>query len=128
MTWTDGSQSHGGSDTKTVSYSALNCPQPAVTPTPTIPPASTPTTVPPTPTSVPATPTPITTTQQIVIVREEVQVTPPPGPKVQVLAAKTFNELPKTGLVDGMLIALISLIPAGFIIKNMGKNKLTNKQ
>ncbi len=127
LTWTDGSQSHGGSDTKTVSYSALNCPQPVSTPTPTIPPASTPTSVPPTPTSVPATPTPVTTTQ-ILIVKEEVIVTPTPAPKVQVLAAKTFKELPKTGPVDGILLGLLSLLPAGLIIKQKSKNMFTNKR
>lgn len=138
MTWTDGRTDYGSPHViKNVGYNDIDCPQPvAPTPTPVpptatpIPPTSTPvpptaTPVPPTPTptAIP-TPTPIVLTQQVLIVREV--ITPTPTPQVQVLAARAVVELPKTGAADGILVGLLSLIPAGIVLRQKSKNIFKN--
>lgn len=118
LTWAEGAQPRPGERNPhqfTVDYNTIDCPQPA---------APTATTVPPTATPVPgatATPTPVAQTQQVLLVRTEV-VQPTPTPQVQVLAARAVTELPKTGAADGILFGLLSLIPAGIIIRQKSKS------
>ncbi len=131
LTWADGA---AGSETKTVNYSSLECPQPAApTPTPTTPVATPiPTIVPtaiPTPTNVPAinvqanaTATNNVTVQQVQQVQQTQQAQA--APKPQVLAAVKMTELPKTGAQDNILLGLFSLIPAGIFIKKKAESML----
>lgn len=118
LVWASGAS---GTDKATVSYNALNCPQPT-SPTPT-------------PTSAPVVPTstPIPTVAQVVnnnnsqsnatvtnnvVVQqvEQAQQVQVAAPKPQVLAAVKMKELPKTGTQDNILFGLFSLIPAGLLM------------
>lgn len=117
LTWAEGAQPRPGEINPhqlTVDYNTKDCPQP-VAPTATpVPPTATPVS------GATATPTPVAQTQQVLLVRTEV-VQPTPTPQVQVLAAREVVELPKTGAGDGILLGLLSLIPAGIIARNKAK-------
>lgn len=130
LTWTSG---RSGYDERKGYYHEITCPQPTptliptatprptVTPTPavtgTVVPTSTPT---PTPAAT-STPTPTSTP------RPTATPTPTPTPQGQVQGTTT-PQLPATGAESKVILSLLSLLPAGIIMRNKSRKIFGNKK